>query len=299
MIVSGKDITESKKYEELLKESADQFQSYIENAPFGIFVCNEQGRYQDVNPKAAAILGFTREELLRMSIPEILPVESQEYGLRLFQKVTEEGRATGEFAYKTKDGHIGRWLLEAVRLSPKKFMAFVVDTTERNRLEQQLKNEREDQQIILDSIPAWIFYKDKENRFLRVNKAFCDVMGKSKELLEGVSLFDIFPKEQAEAYWKDDLEVIASKKPKINIIESMTSAKGTLWVQTDKIPFRDKDGIIKGIIGFSVDITVRKETEEKLKMYAQDLEKMNKLIIGRELKMVELKKENAQLSQKA
>ncbi len=53
-----------------------------------------------------------------------------------------------------------------------------------------------------------MIYKDKQNRFLRVNAAFEQAMGHSKRELEGRSLFDIYPREQAEAYWRDDLEVI-------------------------------------------------------------------------------------------
>jgi PAS domain S-box-containing protein len=138
------------------------------------------------------------------------------------------------------------------------------DVTEHKDMEALLLKEKQEQQIILDSVPAWIFYKDDKNNFIRVNKAFADVMGVPKNELEGKSLFDIFPKKQAEQFLKDDKEVMESGKPKINIIESMESPKGTLWVQTDKIPYHDDKGNIIGIIGFTIDITARKQAEEKI-----------------------------------
>jgi PAS domain S-box-containing protein len=122
---------------------------------------------------------------------------------------------------------------------------------------------QEEQSVIFDSVPAWIFYKDKENRFIRVNKAFCDAMGKSKEELEGKSLFDIFPKEQADAFWKDDKEVVASGVAKKNIVEEAQTSQGKIWLQTDKIPYRDEQGEIIGVIGFAIDITDRKKAEEE------------------------------------
>jgi hypothetical protein len=64
-------------------------------------------------------------------------------------------------------------------------------------------------------------------------------------------------------YWEDDKEVITSGKPKLGIIEPIDTATGTRWVQTDKIPYRDKEGRIIGIIGFAVDITERKQAEEE------------------------------------
>lgn len=131
----------------------------------------------------------------------------------------------------------------------------------------RIETEREDLQVMLDSIPAWIFYKDRKNRFLRVNRAFCDVMEMSREELEGKSLFDLYPEEDAEAYWRDDKKVMASGNARRNIIESMKHPKkGTLWVQTDKIPYRDPQGHVIGIIGFSVDITARKHAEEALRL---------------------------------
>jgi rsbT co-antagonist protein RsbR len=145
--------------------------------------------------------------------------------------------------------------------------------TEIKEIKDALDKQREEQEVILDSVPAWIFYKDKENRFIRVNTTFAEVMGIPREQLEGKSCFDLYPKDQAKAFLEDDLAVIASGKPKRNIIESMLSPKGTLWVQTDKIPYRDTQGVIIGIIGFTIDITERKKAEEELKKVNEQLQK--------------------------
>ncbi len=80
-------------------------------------------------------------------------------------------------------------------------------------------------------------------------------MGIQKEKLEGKSLFYIFPEKEANAYAKDDLEVISTGKAKTGIVEVMHTKNGDVWVKTDKIPYRDPEGKIIGIIGFSVDIT--------------------------------------------
>jgi PAS domain S-box-containing protein len=129
----------------------------------------------------------------------------------------------------------------------------------------KIEMQKEELQTILDSSRSFIFYKDKKNRFLQVNKAFAEILGLTQEQLEGKSLFDIFPKEQAEAYWKDDKEVMKSEKPKYDIIEPIQSKNNIRYVQTDKIPYRDANGNIIGIIGFANDITERKKAEESLK----------------------------------
>ena len=117
--------------------------------------------------------------------------------------------------------------------------------------------------LIVDSSPAMIFYKDRENRFLRVNRAFADSMGTTKEQLEGRSLFDVFPREQAEAFWRDDLEVLATGRPKLGVVEPMRTASGERWLQTDKVASRDAQGNLTGIIGFAVDITERQAADRE------------------------------------
>lgn len=131
--------------------------------------------------------------------------------------------------------------------------------------EDELWKQKEELQTIIDASPTMIFYKDKENRFVRVNKTFAAVMELPKEYMEGKSCFDIFPPSQAEKFWKDDKEVLASGHPRLNIIEPFETKKGMRWAQTDKIPHLDKRGNIIGIIGFAHDITERKQAELMLR----------------------------------
>lgn len=126
-----------------------------------------------------------------------------------------------------------------------------------------LQKNQEELQIIMDSSPIMIFYKDHQNKFIRVNKALAEITGLPKEAIEGKTGFEIYP-NQGKNYWEDDKEVIDTGKPKIGIIESIDTATGTRWVQTDKVPYRDKNERIIGIIGFAIDITKRKRAEEEL-----------------------------------
>lgn len=146
------------------------------------------------------------------------------------------------------------------------------DITERKHAELLLQKNQEEMQVILDASPIMIFYKDCENRFIRVNQTMAEVTGLSKEALEGKNLSEIFA-NQAENYWQDDKEVIASGKPKVGIIEPIDAAIGRRWVCTDKFPYKDKDGRIIGIIGFAVDITERKQAEEQLQAINSELER--------------------------
>jgi PAS domain S-box-containing protein len=142
----------------------------------------------------------------------------------------------------------------------------------RRQAENALAGQRKEQEVILDSVPALIFYKDKENNFIRTNKAFEEAMGLAKDKLESKSLFDIFPKDIAEAYWNDDKEVIASRKAKYGIVETMPTPEGMRIVETDKVPYFDESGNVIGLIGFALDVTDRKKVELELRKSRDELE---------------------------
>ncbi len=137
------------------------------------------------------------------------------------------------------------------------------EVEERKRTAEALQQQQQEQQILLDHIPAMIFYKDAQNRFIRVNRTLAETTGMPIERIEGKPCDEVFP-AQSQEYWQDDQEVIESGQPKRNIIEPLETANGIRWLQTDKIPNRDEKGNIIGIVGFSVDITERKQMEEKL-----------------------------------
>lgn len=149
-------------------------------------------------------------------------------------------------------------------------LAHSEDSPKRRRAEEALRRLSAEQQLILDSVPAMIWYKDLENRILRVNKAGAESVGMTVEEIEGKSAEELFP-DGAAKYYEDDLEVIRTGKPKLGIIERLETASGEkLWVRTDKVLLRDGQGEITGLIAFVTDITeLRRAEEERQKFEAQ------------------------------
>ncbi len=95
----------------------------------------------------------------------------------------------------------------------------------------------------------------------------------SVEQVEGCSTYELYPDEAAQ-YHHDDLQVISSGKPKLGIVEMLTTAAGgKRWVRTDKIPYRNQDGEIVGVIVFAVDISERVRAEEALQRAHEELER--------------------------
>lgn len=138
--------------------------------------------------------------------------------------------------------------------------------------EQKYMNLSNQLEAILDHIPGLVFYKDKNNRYIHVNKFVADAHKKSKEELEGVSLYDLYPMEEARKYHEDDLAVLESGTARLDIEEPWQAADGLHWVNTSKIPLLDDAGVIQGIIGISMDITERKKADLLIQELVRQLE---------------------------
>jgi PAS domain S-box-containing protein len=98
-----------------------------------------------------------------------------------------------------------------------------------------------------------------------VNKTFADLLNLKKDEIIEKTTFDLFPIDQAIAFRNDDLEVISSRKPKLNIEETANFPEKQVYALTSKLPHFNDNGDIVGIIGLSIDITERKKIEQKLK----------------------------------
>ena len=135
------------------------------------------------------------------------------------------------------------------------------DITERKRAEVMLHRQQNEYQTIFDSVPAMIWYVDKDNTVLRANKLAAQTTGLGVEEIQGRSAYDLYP-DEAAAYHQDTLEVFSSGTAKEGIIEPYQIAAGEKrWVRTDKIPYRDDQGNIVGVIVFAVDITQEKKAQ--------------------------------------
>ena len=136
-------------------------------------------------------------------------------------------------------------------------------TLELKKTQADFDRQRSELQLILDTVPAVIFFKDREHRLVRVNQELCRLLGLPKDALEGRTDRDLGT-PHAQRYIDDEEEIIRTGQPKRGIIEPLATATGVHWLQTDKLPIRDAAGQIVGIIGLAVDITERKRAEEAL-----------------------------------
>ena len=122
----------------VLFESEAKFRSYIDNSPDGIFVTDENGQCLEVNPAATTITGYSREELLEMSIFDLTAPESLENAHHHLHALKEHNYAGSELEFLNKNGKRCWWSIDAVKLSATRYLGFTKDITSRRQTEELL-----------------------------------------------------------------------------------------------------------------------------------------------------------------
>jgi PAS domain S-box-containing protein len=127
--------------------------------------------------------------------------------------------------------------------------------------------------LVLDALPVSLFWKDLDSRILGCNQKFAHDSGVAHPSdLIGKTNFDFYPKEQAEAFRADDLEVMSTGVAKLCIEESLLLATGeTAWVETNKVPMRTKAGVVIGVLGTYRDVTERHRADKERTRLAFEL----------------------------
>lgn len=128
-------------------------------------------------------------------------------------------------------------------------------------------------QALMDNLPEYIYFKDRESRFIRTSRAHAETFGlEDPAEVIGKTDFDFFTDEHARGAYEDEQSIVRTGEPILNIEERETwEDRPDTWVSTSKLPLRDQEGNIIGTFGISSDITARKRAEEALQRRAQQL----------------------------
>ncbi|HZX29943.1 MAG TPA: EAL domain-containing protein [Rhodocyclaceae bacterium] len=129
-----------------------------------------------------------------------------------------------------------------------------------------LKKQKKLLQSVIEHAPVRVFWKDRDCRYLGCNTLFARDAGlENPDDLIGKTDYEAAWKEQAELYRADDRTVMESGKPKLDYEEPQTTPGGhAIWLHTSKVPLRDENGAVMGVLGVYMDITERKATDVRL-----------------------------------
>lgn len=259
------DITERKRNEEAMR----LFQTLIDNTNDSIEVIDlETGRFLDINKKACTDSGYTREELLEMSVFDLDPNQTKDTYKDLKNNSVNNDVNIIESSHRRKDGSVYpvEINVSVVDLGRTYIIAVVRDITERKLAEKELAESEERYRLLFQNAAEGILLVDVETmEFKLANKAMYNMFGYSEKELLKLKIKDLHPKE-SQNFVENDFKSLAMGEKNF----------------TEDIPCLRKDGTIfyaniynaiiyiddrKHNIGFFTDITQQKEATSKIKLF--------------------------------
>ena len=271
------DDTSLKYVEHELKTERARLKGIIEGANVGTWEWNIETGENIINENWAGFLGYSLEEISPVTIKTWEKLIHPDDLKKSYDLINKHIKGESDFyecevRMKHKDGH-WVWILDRGRVitrdtdgKPLVMMGTHQSITKRKMAEKKLAESRMMLRKVIDTIPVRVFWKDLKGTYLGCNQLFAMDAGKpNPESVIGLNDYDMGWTDQADLYRADDFEVIKSGQPKINYEEPQTTPEGkTIWLKTSKIPLRNENNNIFGVLGTYEDITDKKKAEASL-----------------------------------
>lgn len=279
----SRDITKRKEAEEALQQSSQKFEAIIAASPDGIGMASIDGKIQLMSEKLAIIHGYSieqREEYINKTIFDFIDPSNHNLLIENIHKLLEgkKDQKITEYLAVKKDNtkfysDVNSTVLLDSNGNPSSILFVERDITERKMAEEALHNERALFRTIIDLIPDAVYVKDFEGRKILANPMEVIFAGKNSEAeLIGKTDAELYPETEASRSLEEDLSVLQSGKPILNIEGNLTDQQGhhhSLLVS--KVPLYDVQGKITGLVGVTHDITDRKQAEVALQAALKSL----------------------------
>jgi PAS domain S-box-containing protein len=291
-----------------IRASEEKFRIIFDNANDGILLADtESKKFYFANVTICHMLGYSQEEIKNMGVMDIHPEKDIPYVIEQFEKQSrKEIIVVQDLPVKRKDGSVFYADVNSalVEIEGKRYLLGIFrDITERKQAEEELRGEKNFIEDALNSLSDIFFVLDLNGKFLRWNKTMNAVSGYSDAEISSMQPADFFLKEDRQRVM-EAIEIAV--KYSYAIVEATVVTKngrnipfeftGSLLTDLKKNPF--------GVCGVGRDITERKQAveelhkrEKELRKRVKELEEFYNMSVGRELRMIELKKEIERLNE--
>ncbi len=251
------------------KEKLELTQFAVDHSADAIFWINSDASFSYVNKAACEKLGYTQDELLSLSVFDIDPELPAKKWPGHWEDLLRQKVMRFETTHKTKLGETFpiEVLSSTIQFQDKKYVcAYARDITERKQARTALEESRQLLSTIIDTLPARVWWKDRDSRYIGCNIHVAQDAGLDHpDQMIGKTDFDMIWASEAERFVANDRGVIESGMPRFHNDKPQVLEDGsTRWVNISQFPLKDTKGKIIGTLGTYVDITERKQSQLEL-----------------------------------
>jgi len=253
-------------------KSRDIFESIFKNSGALICLCDENGKILHGNLALCERTGLAENLLTQKNIRSLYPAADLEHITNAVQK---QGQWTGELKYQSIDGQ-SFWYQTIITKADNHLLWTQMDITEQKQKERHQRKNEQKLHSLLNNIPAYIFTKDREGRYTFANQMLAALHALTTDDLIGKTDFDLFTKDAAQTFTKNDKTVFERNKT-VRALEhgGMDDYGIERSYLSVKCPLEDEDGIVNEILGISVDISEQQRLERAL---WESQEKLNSIL---------------------
>jgi PAS domain S-box-containing protein len=254
--------------EEALRRSGDLYRAYFTASPLAVFVSDLGGRYLEVNGAATAMTGYSRDELLRMSVPDLLVAEGGPELKDRLSGLLALGAGRHEIQIRRKDGSLRHCLVHAAAIGDDRLLGFLFDVTDRREAEEKLRESEERYRGLSEASLEAILVHDG-GRIVDVNHALCELGGYSWHELVGRDGFELIAPEDRERVYRTLL--VEYEKPYEITVVRRDGARIPVELRARSFPFQ---GRVLRMVALR-DVSERRRAEELRESLIRDLEVKN------------------------
>jgi len=281
LIVEGRDITERKILEKQVALREARLNAFFSSAPVGLTIVDRQLRYIQINELLAEINGISVEEHLGKTIQEILPTIASRVE-PLYQQVLATNQSILNIeisgAFITQPSEIRDFLFSCFPIPgedniPTGVGSVLIEITALKRAETALREREQAFRAIFENAAVGIAQVSLDDRFIKVNQQFCEIVGYSKSQLLQLNCTEItHPDSLAECV--DYCNQLAQNQIDVFSMEKAFIRKNgeVIWTNLTASVVRETSGEIKYFIGVIEDISSRKNAEEKMRLANERLQ---------------------------
>jgi PAS domain S-box-containing protein len=256
----ARNITERNKALTALKDSEIRFRSLFEHASDGIYIADPEGKYVEVNESGCKLVGYTKEEISKLSLFDLVVKEENAIPLRI-DEIKAGKHVIQQRLLRKKDGENVPVEISSKLLPDGRMLGMVRDITERIEIKNKIKKEKELSEKIINSLPGIFYLSDQTPNLIIWNKMFETISGYSAEELKSIRPIHLFATEDQPAVFQSLQKTYTEGAADVEVRLLTKSGEQIPFYFTGvRIEYNGK----LCMLGTGINLTERKKAEEKL-----------------------------------